>query len=80
MTDKKFEVGDRVRVTRKLRQGEDDHYCNWVYTMDGMVGKEYTVKHISELGNYCLDGYYFPPAVLRGVGKSHAAEGRGSLL
>jgi hypothetical protein len=68
-----FEVGDRVRVTRKLRNGEDDHDCGWLPSMDGMVGKEYTIEHISEFGNCRLGAFYFPPAVLRRVGKSPAA-------
>ena len=68
-----FEVGDRVLVTRKLCDREDDHDCCWVSPMDDMVGKEYTIEHISERGNYKLDGFYFPPGVLRRVNKSHVA-------
>jgi hypothetical protein len=41
--------------------------------MDDMVEKEYAIESISGYGNYRLNGVYFPPAVLQGVGKSHAA-------
>lgn len=69
----KFKVGDRVLVTRKLRDGEDDHHCGWLPTMDDMVGKEYTIERISEWGNCYLDGCYFPQATLQSINKSHVA-------
>ena len=68
-----FEVGDRVLVTRKLRDREDDHNCGWLPPMDDMVEKEYIIEEISEHGNYRLGGFYFPPAVLRRVSRSPAA-------
>jgi hypothetical protein len=68
-----FKVGDRVMVARKLRHSEDDHGCDWLPQMDGMVGKEYIIEEISEHGNYRLGGFYFPPAVLRRVSRSPAA-------
>lgn len=74
MTEKKFEVGDRVRVTRKFEERECSGTLTWCRSMDKLVGTTGTITEICDDGDIRLDGkWFFYPSVLEHVKKSHAA-------
>lgn len=77
MTDKKFKVGDMVKVTRSFKTNEGPTRLVWDPRMSKFVGQICPVTDISDTGNlqlrYGNDRWYFYPRVLEHVNKSHAA-------
>jgi len=62
-----IKVGDRVKVLRRAKSGEMGWHNYWVEGMDEMIGKEYTVMGVDDLGIVLNRCTYFPFFVLEKI-------------
>ena len=63
----KFKIGDKIKVVRNLPIGYygDKGWGNcWTKMMNDYLGKEFTVKDVSQFHGYELDWHWFPSCVL----------------
>ena len=68
---KSFQVGDKVKIVKKVTERTPDFNNSWVHQMDAEIGSIRTISRITEYGiKFSDSGFYYPPKSLVKVGFS----------